>query len=209
MNASRWPSVATMLIESGRSTSCAPFRKYRVSSLVIAKRVCEIRRFSAAPGNVASAPPASLGGVGNSLAGSVCIRDSNRSAAIVDALAAFVLFDPDFRLRQRADDLEQLLRRQRQRPRFRRRCPRTGCATPRRGPSRAGRCRPWSPRSKRSRESESCSSARRCLAGGTILSADRSCGPPVPWAGRPLAAFPPSERGSILKTQEIRKDKEV
>ncbi len=53
---------------------------------MIANRVCEINRFSAAPGNEASDGPPSCGGVGNSLAGSVCIFDSNRSAATVTLL---------------------------------------------------------------------------------------------------------------------------
>ena len=52
----------------------------------MANRVCEISFFSAAPGSLASEPPASTGGVGNSLAGNVCIFDSKRSAATVTLL---------------------------------------------------------------------------------------------------------------------------
>ena len=81
-SASRWPSVATRLISSGRSTNSAPFRKYRVSSPVIANCVFATISFTALRGSVAVGAPPASGSVGKSSRGSVCIRESKRSAAI-------------------------------------------------------------------------------------------------------------------------------
>ena len=80
-SASRWPSVATRLIDSGYNTKSAPFRKYRVSSPVIANCVFATISFSPLRGSVALGAPPPSGSVGKSSRGSVCIRESNRSAA--------------------------------------------------------------------------------------------------------------------------------
>ena len=59
------------------------------------------------------------GSDGKSSRGSVCMRESKRSAATLHA--GLVLLDPDVGLRKRLDDLVELLRRQRQRPALRHR----------------------------------------------------------------------------------------
>ncbi len=81
ISASRWPSVDTRLNESGRRMNSAPFRKYRVSSPVIANCVFAIIWRSASRGSMALYPPVESGRVGKSSRGSVCIRESKRSAA--------------------------------------------------------------------------------------------------------------------------------
>ena len=53
MSARRWPSVETRLIESGRRMNSAPFRKYRVSSPVIANCVFATMCFSTSRGSEA------------------------------------------------------------------------------------------------------------------------------------------------------------
>ena len=79
--ARRWPSVATSVRLPGFSTNLAPLRKYRVSSPVIANCVFATISRSAADGNEARPLPLASGSVGKSSRGSVCIRESNRSAA--------------------------------------------------------------------------------------------------------------------------------
>ena len=163
----------------------------------MANRVCEIRRLSAAPGSVASTPPG-IRRRRRKLAGRQRLHP--RLEAIGgnrDALAAFLLFDAHFGVRQRADDLEKFFRRQRQHARLTNRA----FAPAAQADVEIGREQRdavlRSRRSARSRESESCSSARRCLAEATTLSADRSCGRRVPWAGRPFAGSPAPTRGDL------------
>ena len=64
----------------------APFRKYRVSSPVIANCVFATICFSTSRGSVALYAPVPSGSVGKSSRGSVCMRESKRSAATLTPL---------------------------------------------------------------------------------------------------------------------------
>src|SRR6187399_1916 len=71
--------------------------------------------FSAARGSVARASPLNSGSVGKSSRGSVCIRESNRSAA---TFTPFLSSSIRTSVSGRAYDLVELLRRERQRSTF-------------------------------------------------------------------------------------------
>ena len=80
-SASRCPSVATRLIWLPPRMNSAPFRKNRVSSPVIANCVLATISFTAARGSIALVVPLASGTAGKSSRGSVCMRESKRSAA--------------------------------------------------------------------------------------------------------------------------------
>ena len=82
-SAKRCPSVATKSIELVFKTNSAPFKKYRVSSPVIANWVREIIKCNSSRGNDTWLVPGGVGTVGKSVFGSVCIFDLNWSAVIV------------------------------------------------------------------------------------------------------------------------------
>ena len=98
-----------------------------------------------------------------------------------DLHAALVFGDADVGVGQRLDDLVELLRRQRQRSGLRRPSPRTCCAGRLRDRWQESGPRRLSLPSARSRESESCSCARRFPGKVAVLAEGRSCGRQVPW----------------------------
>ena len=138
-----------------------------------------------------------------------------------DLDAALVLLDADVGVRQRLDDLEELLGGQRQRP---------GLGDLGLAPALAGRLRdrwppagprcPWR-RSGRWRGWESCSCARRCPGRTAVRAADPPCGRRVPCVccprterdRRPVPSDRPLDRVAVLcfrtnlRTQKYNKNK--
>ena len=82
MSARRWPSVATRLIESALQDEQRAVEE--VARVFAGDRELRLRDHLAAAtsrGSVALSSPVASGSVGKSSRGSVCMRESNRSAA--------------------------------------------------------------------------------------------------------------------------------
>ena len=94
----------------------APFRKKRVSSPVIANCVFATISFTAARGSIALVAPLASGTAGKSSLGSVCMRESKRSAATFTPFLSSAMRTSVSG--KRLHDLVQLFRGQRERSGF-------------------------------------------------------------------------------------------